>query len=440
MTQPLPSRNKLIWVDPTGQLKLREYRLTVLDGPDAKKTLVVSGSVVIGNHPDCGFVLSDPTVSRRHAELVARRDGLQLRDLDSKNGTFVAGARVREAMLDNNAMLILGQTTIAIGVIDESIGVEESITQFGEAVGHNAAMQRLFGMLKRVAQTDATVVLEGETGTGKEVLAAAIHAESPRANGPFVVLDCASINAERTESELFGHVAGAFTGALTSREGAFRLANGGTLLVDNIDELPLELQPKLLRALESRTIRSVGDSADRPIDVRVLVSSTHDLEREVRANRFRADLFFRLGGVKAVVPPLRERADDVPYLVAHFLKQLGQQDFQLSQTLKLRLAAHHWPGNVRELRNIVERFATGIEDPALASTPSMTPEPSTAHPLVSLPLREAKERLVDAFTKEYVEALLQRAGGNVTAAAKMAKVGRTYLHRLVARYHLRRTD
>src|SRR6185369_9838897 len=302
-------------------------------------------------------------------------------------------------------------------------------TRFGRALGVSKPMRELFAALCRVAKTDSTVLLLGETGTGKEVLADGVHQNSKRAKKPFVVVDCASVAPTLIESELFGHVKGSFTGATGDREGAFALADGGTIFLDEVGELPMELQPRLLRVLETGVIKRVGDTTERKVNVRVVAATHRNLEKEVKNGNFRLDLFYRLGVVVVTVPPLRERLDDLELLSTNFARQLGRPDFELPQDVLETLRKHIWPGNVRELRNLVERAVAGAE-PELTptplrrgSSPKMVPlgaERSATRELVDLPFKEAKEKLMGSFVREYFAEILKRADGNLSRAARLA--------------------
>ncbi len=289
----------------------------------------------------------------------------------------------------------------------------------------------MFGLLERVAPQDISVLLLGETGTGKEVLAQGIHEESPRKNGPFVVVDCGAVAPELIESELFGHVKGAFTGAVSDRTGAFLRADGGTIFLDEIGELPIGLQPKLLRVLEARTVKRLGEDKPRKVNVRVISATHRNLETEVEAGRFRRDLFFRLAVVMAQVPPLRERPQDLPLLARHFVQQMGRGDFHLSSALVDRLKRHSWPGNVRELRNVIQRALAGVD--ISPGSPGNEGSANNIGPAVSVPpadelkrlrFHEAKDHLVETFTRDYIAAMLSQCKGNLSAVARNAGLNR----------------
>jgi two-component system response regulator GlrR len=417
----------------TGALRSREYHLSVVSGPDAGTAAMLEGPLVVGTQG--ALRLTDEAISAQHVELFPLADGVRLRDLGSTNGTFIGGARITEALLAEEATFMIGRTLIRIAIFDQSLGVADGPVRLGAAIGGSASMRRLFGMIAKVAPSQSPVVLLGETGTGKEVLARTIHERSSRKAGPFVVFDCAAVSPNLIESELFGHVQGAFTGASASRKGAFLEANGGTLFLDELGELALDLQPKLLRALEEGMVKHVGDETYLRTDVRIIAATHRDLEAEVRDGRFRQDLFFRLCVVPLLVPPLRERLEDLPALAQHFAQGLTGQDVPLSPALLNRLCAYHWPGNVRELRNVIAR---ALIDEALALSPlRRPPDREKAEVTVSLPFKAAKERLVESFTRDYLEAMLARHGGNITHAAKGAGIARAHLHKLVEKYGLK---
>jgi transcriptional regulator with GAF, ATPase, and Fis domain len=441
-TEPLQSPSALLRLDrSSGTLKQRKYQVSIVGGPGTGLTKEIEGSVTVGSHPDAGLSLADTTVSRYHVELTARPDGVRVRDLESTNGTYLGGTRITEVIVEDQATLSVGKTTLKVSMVEADLGTPAEQGTFGTAVGASSAMKQLFGILDKVAPSDSTVLLLGETGTGKEVMAKAIHAKSKRGTRPFVVVDCGSVAPTLIESELFGHVRGSFTGAISDRNGAFLEADGGTIFLDEIGELPLELQPKLLRVLEAGTVRRVGEDKHRRVDVRVVAATHRDLEAEVAAGRFRSDLYYRLAVVLVNVPPLRDRLDDLPLLTQHFVKSMGRGDFELPRSLMARFAAYHWPGNVRELRNLVERALAGADvDPLPSESQAAAKALSATEDITDLPFKEAKERLVESFTKEYLVTLLEKCNGNISQMAREAGIARNYVHRLVAKYGLKAHD
>lgn len=441
-TEPLQSLGALLRLDrTTGTLKERKYQVSIIGGPNTGTSRAIEGTMTVGSHPDAGLNLTDTTVSRYHVELTARPDGIRVRDLESTNGTYLSGARISEVIVEDQATISVGKTTLKISTMEADLGKPEAQASFGPAIGAAPAMKQLFGLMQRVAPSDSTVLLLGETGTGKEVLARAIHEKSSRAGRPFVVVDCGSVAPTLIESELFGHVRGSFTGAIADRNGAFLEADGGTIFLDELGELPLELQPKLLRVLEAGTIRRVGEDKHRRIDVRVVAATHRDLEAEVAANRFRRDLYYRLAVVLVTVPPLRDRLDDLPLLTQHFVKQMGRGEFEVPRALMARFSAYHWPGNVRELRNLVERSLAGADmGPLPHETSTSARTLASTEDITDLPFKEAKERLVESFTKEYLVTLLEKCNGNISQMAREAGIARNYVHRLVAKYGLKGHD
>jgi transcriptional regulator with GAF, ATPase, and Fis domain len=408
-------------------------------GPHAVR---LGARAVAGSAPGADLLLADRTVSRLHAEFEQRADGLWVRDLGSKNGTFVQGVCVAEARVPAGGRVQLGDTVLTAAAEPSRATVALWPTdRFGSLVGASAAMRELFANLAQIARTDSTVLVHGETGTGKELVAEAIHTTSRRRDGAFVVVDCAGLPENLLEAELFGHAKGAFTGAASARAGAIEAADGGTVFLDEIGELPLAMQPKLLRVLESRTVRRLGEAQHRPVDVR-FVSATHrDLRAMVNAGAFREDLYFRLAVIPVEVPPLRARLEDVPRLAEHFLPPEARG--ALTPELLRELSLRPWSGNVRELRNFVERAVAVGARTALAMEPRGGPAPAAAGrggaaPEVSieLPLRESRERWSEHFEREYVRRLLEHHGGNVPAAAQAARCDRTYIYRLIRKYDL----
>ncbi|MFT3837369.1 MAG: sigma 54-interacting transcriptional regulator [Myxococcaceae bacterium] len=402
-----------------------DWLLEVLSGPQAGATREVPERLMIGNAPDADLMLDDATVSRRHAQLESSPQGLWVKDLGSKNGTFLHGTRVEGFVVRREASFTVGTTLLRVSAVPKAQRPE--ITSFGEALGSAPAMRTLFATLRRAAPTAANVLLLGETGTGKELLARGVHEHSPRRHRPFVVVDCGALAPTLTESELFGHVKGAFTGAQSDRAGAFAAAQGGTLFLDEVGELSLELQPKLLRALEARSVRRLGEDAPRQVDVRVVAATHRDLEKEVAAGRFREDLYFRLAVVVAKVPALRERRDDLPMLAQSILLRMKRPDFELSSAVRALFEAHPWPGNVRELRNVIERAVLGDAVGA----------PTAPGGGASKPFKEQKDELIEVFTRDYFTRLYQECGGSVAELARRAGIARTYAHEVLKKYGLK---
>ncbi len=412
----------------------RKLQIEVADGPDRGRVVELPGpSIEIGSARTGALVLTDPTVSRHHLTLEIDREGVRVIDAGSRNGTKLDGVRVREAWARADSLLVLGSTTLRLRLLEGEIEVPLSTrTRFGGLLGQSVAMRRVFGLLERIAKTDTTVLIEAETGAGKELVAEALHEEGPRASGPFVVFDCSAVSATLIESELFGHVRGAFTGAVGDRAGAFEAADRGTLFLDEIGELPLDLQPKLLRALERLEIRRVGESVSRRVDVRIVAATHRSLAMEVDAGRFREDLYYRLAVVRVGLPPLRERLDDIPMLLEHFARETarrGDAPLYLPESTVRGFQGQAWPGNVRELRNAVARAAAlGIGE----ASPPVAPTRTETHTLaidLSIPLKTARDRVTDAFEIAYLTEALKATGGNVSRAAELAGVNRKFIQR-----------
>jgi two-component system response regulator GlrR len=404
---------------------------------EGEKVAEVSRRSVLGSSASAQLVVVDPAVSRLHCELEPRPDGVWLRDLGSRNGTFVNGVLVTGARLPRSARIVVGSTEIECVEASSPTPVQLwPKGEFGPLVGESVAMRALFHQLSLVAPSLAAVLVHGETGTGKELVARAIHEASPRARGPYVIVDCAALPETLLDAELFGHAKGAFTGANSARAGAIELADGGTVFLDEIGELPLQVQPKLLRAIESRTVRRLGESSHRRVDVR-FVSATHrDLREMVNAGTFREDLLFRLAVLQVDVPPLRSRPEDILSLVRHFVGPSAAIDPLVVDELRRR----PWFGNVRELRNFVERAKVLGAGAALASLPAVSVPVRRGEPLPAVspdaPFKDLRERWLDHFEREYLSALLVRHSRNVTAVATAAGLDRTYVHRLMKKHEL----
>jgi two-component system, NtrC family, response regulator GlrR len=420
--------------------RVRRFVLDVMEGAtDGARWTSTGDRCAVGSHASNDLVLEDKTVSRFHFEVRVEGQVAWLRDLGSLNGTSVDGVIVREARLRNGSLIRAGLSAVQFHLASESAPLPiSSAEQFGSLVGKSLGMRAAFYLLERAAATDATVLLQGETGSGKDAAAESIHQASGRADGPFVVLDCGAIPENLIESELFGHERGAFTGAVSRQVGVFEAAEGGTLFLDEIGELPLELQPKLLRVLEQRTIRRVGGHGHQPVDVRIIAATNRDLRAEVNAGRFRADLYYRLAVINVDLPPLRARPEDIPPLVDEVVASLDADPDAVARVitpdLVARLQTAAWRGNVRELRNYLERCLVLHRPPPLQAHP----EPETAPPVdPRLSFATARQQALDQFERSYVQALLDRHGGNVSQAARAAGMNRVYLHRLLRRHGLR---
>jgi transcriptional regulator with PAS, ATPase and Fis domain len=421
------------------QLVVRGAEIVVVDGPDAgMRVRCAGGTIVVGSGAACDLRLRDPLVSRRHVDIGADPHGIRVTDRASRNGTFFCGARISEILVAEDAELTVGGTRLAIKLTKDAVKLPFSVrTSFGAAVAHSEAMRHVFRLLEVAARKDVTVLLEGESGTGKEVLASAIHQESHRKDGPLVVIDCGAIPASLVESELFGHERGAFTGAIAAHEGAFERAHGGTIFLDEIGELPLDAQPKLLRVLEARTVRRVGGKTPIPFDVRVVAATNRRLREAVRCKEFRQDLFYRLAVVHVVVPRLRDRRDDIPLLAERFLRQATRDEAaKVPDSVVRLLQSYDWPGNVRELRNVIDRFATFEKTDASSLFDVHGSHPGSANgldveSLALLPYAEAKRKLLDAYHRSVIPRVIEQHQGSVPKAAEALAMSRTNLYRVL---------
>ena len=437
------------------EMSYRRITVQVLGGADTGASAVADGGeIAVGTGDGNDLKLSDPSVSRHHCVISVRAKGYQLADLGSTNGTLVVGIGVEKAWIKPGTIIDIGHTRLRFDVLDdrvrETLASEE---RWGRALGRSQGMRRIFALMPRLAATDSTVLLEGETGTGKSLLADVLHDASPRRAAPFMVVDCGAIPPTLIESELFGHEKGAFTGAVGARRGVFEAAAGGTVFLDEIGELPIDLQPRLLRALEDRVVRRVGGNEQVKLDVRLLAASNRDLRQEVNRGRFRSDLFYRLATVRLRVPPLRERRDDIAVLACHFWAQFaGDPGAAPPAELLADWLKREWPGNVRELRSAVER-AVLFDDPAIwaeISTTISLPEeraldargpdaPALAFDDAAS-FRVAKERAVGDWERAYVRELVRRHDGNLSRAARAARMDRNHLRELLRRHGVTAQD
>jgi transcriptional regulator with GAF, ATPase, and Fis domain len=411
-------------------------RLVVIAGQDFQRIRRITACTTsIGSGKAADFRLGDPLASRLHCEI--RLDGAEAHvvDLGSRNGTFVDGVRVQQAVLVAGSTLRIGDTQILVEADPEFLDVEVSTRAcFGGLLGTSLAMRRLYATLGKLAAGDGTILLVGETGTGKELVARSIHEASSRSSRPFVTVDCGAFAEALAEADLFGHVRGAFTGATGDRRGLLEEADGGTIFLDDVGELPAAIQPKLLRVLETRSVRRIGDSASRRLDVRIIASTKSSLAAAVNDGIFREDLYYRLAVLEVAVPPLRDRRDDIPLLAQAFHDQIAATSEPLPRDVVAALVGRAWPGNVRQLRNVVERGVTvgwtGEERPRPPAN-SGAPAPAFEVP-TSLPLREARIVWTEQLERVYLGALLERTRGNVTKAAALAGLKRRSLQRLLA--------
>ncbi|MBI2092961.1 MAG: sigma 54-interacting transcriptional regulator [Deltaproteobacteria bacterium] len=454
------NKTQIIKTDDAGaSISLRKCQLAVVEGPEkGKKYALVKSTTKVGKKENNDFIIADSTVSRNHMVIDYSSDSFLLRDSDSTNGTYLNGTKVKEAYLVPGDRIKIGNTTLEFVAFEEKVRIEPSEKEiFGSMVGKSLKMRQIFGILEKISPTLATVIIEGETGTGKELVARAIHENSPRKNKPFIVFDCSSVAPNLIESELFGHEKGSFTGAIKSRRGAFEEAAGGTIFLDEIGELTLDLQPKLLRALESREIRRVGANLQVPIDVRVICATNRNLKKEVSEGRFREDLYYRLSVVKILLPPLRERAEDIPPIVERFLTG-GKFNKNPDGTFRITkveddalksLGRYKWPGNVRELQNIVERAAATAEKETITKDnvdfvfSELEREEDRTEKLQvvkDIPFKAAKQKVVEVFEKDYLLDLLRRNGFNLSKAAREAGIDRKHIRNLLKKYGIPTKD
>jgi DNA-binding NtrC family response regulator len=473
---------KVSYLDRGPTLHVRRCMLQAVDNPGQEWSFDKE-EIRIGSMEDNDVVLGDDTVSRYHCRITQEDNGYVLLDQRSTNGTFINKVRIREAFLKPGSIVSVGQSQLRFNAREEEVEIIPSPSdRCAGLIGGNPRMREIYSIIEKIAPTATTVVIDGETGTGKEVVAQAIHSLSPRSRNDLVVFDCGAVPPNLIESELFGHEKGSFTGAVMTRQGLFEQADGGTLFLDELGELPLDLQPKLLRALEQREVRRVGSAKAAKVDVRIIAATNRNLEDEVRAGRFRQDLFYRLSVVRLHLPSLRDRIDDIPLLVQHFL-EVGAFNRKpnapavrgVSREALFALQAYPWPGNVRELVNVVERAVSFCDNDLIqlsdlpdyirtAKTPPprevqprrapTVPMGPTSAPLVSMnpntpapsppdellaegvTFKDAKERWVASFERDYILQLLRRNSGNISHAARAADIDRKYFRKLMKKYDI----
>jgi two-component system nitrogen regulation response regulator GlnG len=412
-------------------------RLMVISGPDQGRQIVLErGGYRVGKNKGIELSLTDSAVSRIHLLIDVLPGSLRVTDNGSRNGSFCDGLRFTTVEARPGSVLKIGRTEMRILPVDGGAAAlpPSERTRFGKLVGTSLAMRDLFAILERAAPTDTDVLIYGETGTGKELCAEAIHAASARRDKPFVVCDLAGVAPTLIESELFGHVKGAFTGASAHRAGVFERAHSGTLFLDEVGELPPDVQPRLLRALERREVKRVGGDEFRKVDLRVVAATHRDLPAEVAAGRFREDLFHRLAVLTVSLPPLRSRVQDIPAIVDELLGRMGRPLDALSAETKALLSTHRWPGNIRELKNVLERALSlggALQLPAGGEAGKLGIPISADRPF-----KEVKDELVSAFERDYLVDLVRKSAGNVSAAARKAGLDRAYLHKLLQKHHI----
>jgi DNA-binding NtrC family response regulator len=417
------------------RVPVREWTVEVVAGPDkGKKVSTLEGLVRVGSDPTNDLVLTDTTVSRRHIEIERTTRGLLLRDLTSRNGTFIEGRQILQVYLDAGDKISLGKTRLAIKqkTKDTEIELLDAET-FGELVGTSEAMRIVFAELRRIAREDVTLLLEGETGTGKELGARAVHALSAKRYGPFRIVDCAMLSDQNAERELFG------------ADGAFIAGKNGTVFLDEVAELPLSVQPKLLRLLETKEIPAMAGQPARKLDIRIIASTAKNLAEEAQQGRFRQELFFRLAVARVRLPPLRTRKIDIPLLAKHLVKGLSVA-FDLSpQTLSL-LEGYDWPGNVRELRNVLERGAlmqaTGNRSwlELLVQGEKRSDQTTLLELAAKLPYHEAKDRVVGDFERHYFAEVMKLSNFDMQIAEQKTGLSMQSLYRLLKKNGLRLKD
>jgi DNA-binding NtrC family response regulator len=424
-------------LQPRPEQVVTTLRVEVVDGPDKGKHATSNEALSVGTAKDNALVVGDFTVSRYHLEVTVRPHGFVVTDLGSTNGTYVGAVRIERAVIPPGTLLKLGGTTIRFDDAGKrTVKLDGATHELGGMLARTPQMLRLFADIERVAATPTSVLVVGESGTGKERVAEALHGKSPRASEPLVTIDCGALASSLLASELFGHERGAFTGADRVHVGAFERAAGGTVFLDEIGELPAADQSSLLGVLERKRFRRVGGSGDIELGARVIAATNRDLRSEVNTGRFRHDLYHRLAVVVLRLPPLRERREDIPLLIEHFVKELGAEgpiEAVFDAETLARWTRHPWPGNIRELRNAVE---SALVVGAMPLTGDL-PLPETGESAELGPYKDARARVVGDFERQYLVRLMAEANGNVSAAARTAKMDRSHLIDLLRRHQLK---
>lgn len=428
-------------------IRQQDVQLRQLVGPGEGRVFPLNeGETTIGSDATSSIAVDDKTVSRRHCAIIRSENQLCIRDLHSTNGTAVDGVSVETAYLRPGMKLRVGNAVFSVEVGYAPLAAEEMRpTGFRGLVGQSPQMRAIFSAREQLVNSNVTLLIHGETGTGKSALARSVHQASSRRDEPFIVFDCGAVSASLIESELFGHEKGSFTGADRQRVGAIEAAGSGMLFIDELTELPLDLQPKLLRALEEKQFCRVGSHEQRPVKCRIIAASQHDVWERCEAGKFRRDLYYRLAVVLVPLPPLRERKQDLKQIVDHLLLTMEAPFLgfnHLPESVRQQIEDHDWPGNVRELRNFLERYIVTRTEVPLRITPHQPPPPAKGTPLAGLDLqrsfKDLKNEILERFERAYLVDLLQRAEHNVSQAAKLSGIARRNLHDMLMKHGLDR--
>jgi DNA-binding NtrC family response regulator len=425
-------------------------KVDVTTSPTGARAAVSGAKVTVGRSRAADLHVADPAVSEFHFEAESHAEGIEVRDLESWNGTYFEGARIERAIVPSGATLSVGESVVRLEAFAHPGDAQPARESFGGLLGKSRVMRDLFLSLATLARTAVSVLIEGPTGSGKELAARGLHAEGTRAQGPFVVLDCAAIPGQLAESLLFGHERGSFTGAIESRPGVFEAADGGTVFLDEVGELPIELQPRLLRAVEQRQVTRLGSNTPRAFDVRIVSATWRDLRRMVNQGQFREDLYYRLAQARVLMPALCDRREDIELLAADVLRRLPPNvrcARQIARSALDQLRRRDFPGNVRELRNALEVAACTSEGeiirPADLAFERLMERSQTAQRGTSwdedddVPeFKGAKRTAIDDFEHQYLQRLLGGTEGNIARAAALAGVERHYLRALLKKHGL----